>query len=82
MVVRLREDTVINPRELAVDAKDAGRLDTGVCRGFGVKDPPVGVGDEFVALEERGWCWCRGFGREEEEDVVGGYGEVDYDFAF
>lgn len=45
-----------------------------VCRGLGVENPTVGVGDELVALEEGGgrvglFVWWK-----KEEYVVRGYG--------
>ena len=49
----MREESIVDAAELAVDAEDAGGLDAGVCGCLGIEDPAVGVGDEFVALVER-----------------------------
>lgn len=70
VVVLLGQDPVVDARELAVDAEGLERLDACVRWGLGVEDPAVGVGDEFVALQEGRGRVGEGVGREEEEDVV------------
>ena len=72
MVVLLRYEAVIDPGELTIDGEDFGGGDARVGWGFGVENPAVGVGDEFVALlESFGRCVL---GWKEEEDVVAGDG--------
>lgn len=83
MVVRLRHEAVVDARELAVDLED-GRGGDAVAGlvGLGVEDPAVGGAGELVALGEVvGGGVGAVVGREEEEDVAVGDGEVEDDAA-
>jgi hypothetical protein len=48
-----------------------------VSRRLGIEDPTVRIGYKLVALEQGGGCVGMLVRWEEEEDVVGGYGQVD-----
>jgi len=82
VVVLSGQHSVVDARELAVYAEDFGRLDACVGWRVGVEDPAVGIGVESVALKEGGGCVGEIVGGEEEEDVVGGDGEVNDNFTF
>lgn len=51
VVVLLRQNSVVDARELAVNAKEFMRLYPRVGGSFGIEDPAVSVGDKLVALE-------------------------------
>lgn len=75
MIIRFRDEPVVDAGEFAVDAEELRGLDVCTGCGCGVEGPAVGVGDEFVALGEGGAGG--GVGGEPEEDVVGCDGEVE-----
>lgn len=82
VVVRLGDAAVVDARELAVDLEDGGGRDAvaGLV-GLGVEEPAVGGAGELVALGEAVRRGVDVVGREEEEDVAVGDGEVEDDAA-
>jgi hypothetical protein len=79
MVVLLRRVPVIDPRELATDAKKPGWFDATISLCLGIKDPADSIRGQFVPLLETfsgGVFWW-----EEEEYVVVSYCEIEYNVA-
>lgn len=79
MLVLAGGPAVVDAGELAVGRPDEGRGDAGVVGEGGVEDPAVGRGGELVPFGEL--TLFLAVGREPEEDVAVGDGEVDDDVA-
>jgi len=50
VVVLLRQNSIVDAGELAVDTKEFMRLYPRVGGGFGIEDPAVSIRDQLVAL--------------------------------